>query len=129
MVTHFKDLEMCERILGFDRVYLNEVCIGVAIQSFSDKSTKDFFFNTNKANKVRKGIKWRNLDKVVKRKLDMLHYATCLDDLKSPPKNFLEALKGDLSGFYSIRVNDQWRVVFRWTKDGPKEVRILDYHK
>jgi proteic killer suppression protein len=59
----------------------------------------------------------------------MLHYAAELSDLKSPPNNRLEELKGDLKGLHSIRVNDQWRVVFKWTAQGPKNVRIMDYHK
>ena len=61
-------------------------------------------------------------------KLDMLDYAHKLTDLASPPGNRLEALKGNLAGFHSIRINDQWRVVFRWTDSGPADVDILDYH-
>ena len=63
------------------------------------------------------------------RKLDMLHYAHRLDDLRAPPANRLEALQGGLAGFHSIRVNDQWRVVFRWTEQGPEDVDMLDYHR
>ncbi len=58
----------------------------------------------------------------------MLDYAEHLTDLASPPGNRLEALKGDLEGHHSIRVNDQWRVVFRWTGLGPADVDIRDYH-
>lgn len=58
----------------------------------------------------------------------MLDYAYKLDDLRSPPGNRLEALKRDLAGFHSIRINGQWRVVFRWTGAGPTEVNIVDYH-
>ncbi len=58
----------------------------------------------------------------------MLDYADQLDDLRSPPGNRLEALKGDLAGHHSIRINDQWRVVFRWTDTGPTDVDIVDYH-
>lgn len=65
---------------------------------------------------------------VARRKLIMVNNAGRLDDLKSPPGNRLEALKGDLAGKHSIRINDQWRVVFRWTADGPDEVEIVDYH-
>ena len=65
---------------------------------------------------------------VVKRKLDMVDYAAALEDLKAPPGNRLEPLKGDLAGFHSIRINDQWRVVFRWTDAGPVDVDINDYH-
>jgi len=63
-----------------------------------------------------------------RRKLIMLNNAERLDDLKSPPGNRLEALKGKLSGRHSIRVNDQWRIVFRWTESGPDEVEVIDYH-
>ena len=62
------------------------------------------------------------------RKLDMLDAASDLRDLRAPPGNRLEALRGDLAGLHSIRVNDQWRIVFRWTSSGPAEVRIVDYH-
>ncbi len=64
----------------------------------------------------------------MRRKLDMLDYAGVLTDLASPPGNRLEALKGDLKGFHSIRINDQWRIVFQWTASGPADVDILDYH-
>lgn len=62
------------------------------------------------------------------RKLDMLNAAKLLLDLKSPPGNRLEALRGDLKGFHSIRVNDQWRVVFRWSGSDARDVRVTDYH-
>lgn len=58
----------------------------------------------------------------------MLDYARDLRDLASPPANRLEALKGDLSGFHSIRVNSQWRVIFRWTGAGAEDVEVCDYH-
>lgn len=58
----------------------------------------------------------------------MLDYAGALMDLASPPGNRLEALKDDPAGFYSIRINDQWRVIFRWTESGPADVDIRDYH-
>jgi len=58
----------------------------------------------------------------------MIDYANALNDLGSPPGNRLEALRGDLKGFYSVRVNDQWRVVFKWTPDGPDAVDVVDYH-
>jgi proteic killer suppression protein len=58
----------------------------------------------------------------------MLHYAKTLADLRSPPGNRLEALRGDLRGRHSVRVSDQWRVVFRWTDAGPVGVDVVDYH-
>jgi proteic killer suppression protein len=96
----------------------------MAIQSFSDDATEEFFTR----GRVGKQAGWASARKVVTRKLDMLHYAVKLSDLRAPPGNRLEALKGDLAGFHSIRVNDQWRVLFRWTDAGPAEVRITDYH-
>jgi len=58
----------------------------------------------------------------------MVNNAGVLNDLRSPPGNRLEALVGDLKGKHSIRINDQWRIVFRWTANGPEEVEIVDYH-
>jgi len=58
----------------------------------------------------------------------MIDYANALNDLASPPGNRLEALRGDLKGFHSVRVNDQWRVIFKWTPDGPDAVDVVDYH-
>jgi len=69
-----------------------------------------------------------NLLKVARRKLVQLDAAVNLADLSVPPGNCLEALKGKMAGRHSIRVNDQWRVVFRWTAAGPAEVEIMDYH-
>ena len=70
----------------------------------------------------------RNLQRTALRKLTMLDAAEVLDDLRVPPGNKLEALKGDRKGQHSIRVNDQWRICFRWTKGGPEHVEIIDYH-
>jgi proteic killer suppression protein len=61
-------------------------------------------------------------------KLIMLDAATFLDALRSPPGNRVEALKGKLAGKHSIRINDQWRIVFRWTEGGAEDVEIIDYH-
>ena len=71
---------------------------------------------------------WRAFEDAAVRKLDMLDAATALGDLRSPPGNHLEALKGDRKGQHSIRINKQWRVCFRWTNDGPEDVEIVDYH-
>lgn len=70
----------------------------------------------------------RNLQRVALRKLAMLDAAEVLDDLRVPPGNKLEALKGNRRGQHSIRVNDQWRICFRWTTAGPEHVEIVDYH-
>lgn len=96
----------------------------MAIGSFSDSATEQFFLTE----KVQKGTGWISIKKIVKRKLDMVHYANVLTDLKAPPGNRLEALSGNLSGYHSIRINDQWRIVFKWTASGPEEVRVCDYH-
>jgi toxin HigB-1 len=69
-----------------------------------------------------------NIAKVARRKLRQLEIAGRLDDLKVPPGNHFEALKGDRSGQYSIRINDQWRVCFCWTDAGAEDVEIVDYH-
>jgi len=66
--------------------------------------------------------------KVAWRKLDMLNRAYTLQDLRIPPANHLEALKGDLRGFHSIRVNDRWRLVFQWRNGNAERVRLVDYH-
>jgi proteic killer suppression protein len=66
--------------------------------------------------------------RVAWRKLDILNNARSLDDLRAPPGNRLEALRGDLRGWHSIRINDQWRIVFRWRDGGEEDVRIVDYH-
>lgn len=67
------------------------------------------------------------LHEVARRKLQYLNSAEKLSDLNSPPGNRLEALRGKWRGFYSIRINNQWRIVFRW-EDGAKQVQIVDYH-
>ncbi len=61
-------------------------------------------------------------------KLDMINRAKKLDDLRVPPNNKLEKLSGDLRGHYSIRINEQYRIVFKWTEQGIAEVKITDYH-
>jgi len=68
------------------------------------------------------------LAKTARRKLVQLDSAGALGDLAIPPGNRLEALKGHLAGKHSIRINDQWRIVFRWTSSGPEDVEIVDYH-
>jgi len=69
-----------------------------------------------------------DLGGIARRKLVQLDAAAELSDLMTPPGNRLEALKGDLRGYHSIRINDQWRTIFRWTDAGPEEVEIVDYH-
>jgi proteic killer suppression protein len=96
----------------------------MAIRTFRRSEVADFFLD----GKTDRRAGWITVARIVTRKLDMLHYAHKLDDLRSPPANRLEALKGDLHGFFSIRVNDQWRIIFRWTSSGPEDVDVVDYH-
>ena len=93
----------------------------MAIKSFKDANTEGLF----KGARVKRFV---NIESVAMRKLAMLNRAGSLDDLRVPPGNKLEALKGNLSGLHSIRVNDQFRVCFRWTPEGPADVEIVDYH-
>ncbi len=72
--------------------------------------------------------RFSRIEKQALRKLDMLHTARDLSDLRMPPANRLEALVGDRRGQYSIRINDQWRICFTWTAEGPANVEIVDYH-
>ena len=96
----------------------------MAIRSFSDRVAERFFFT----GRVKPDIGWWPVRRTVKKRLDMLHYASVLGDLRSPPGNRLEALRGKLRGFYSVRVNDRWRIVFRWSPGGPTLVQVTDYH-
>lgn len=92
------------------------------IRSFADRATERLFRDGACA------ARWRAFEAVALRKLDMLDAAVRLSDLASPPGNRLEALKGDRSGQHSIRINQQWRICFRWSADGPEAVEIVDYH-
>ncbi|MBD2432543.1 MULTISPECIES: type II toxin-antitoxin system RelE/ParE family toxin [Fischerella] len=96
------------------------------ILSFKDKGTEDIFDGNNSKDARKKCPS--NVWEVARRKLDQLNAAFSLDDIKVPPGNRLEALKGDRKGYYSIRINDQYRVCFAWTPEGPSEVEIVDYH-
>ena len=73
-------------------------------------------------------VRFANIAKPARRKLRQLEIANSLDDLRIPPGNRLEALKGDRRGQFSIRINDQWRLCFRWYDAGAEEVEIVDYH-
>jgi len=95
------------------------------IVSFADRATEALYHGeaTGLVRRLPPAIRASAL-----RKLDMLNAAHVLLDLRSPPGNRLEALRGDLAGRHSIRVNDQWRIVFRWTEAGAEQVRLTDYH-
>jgi toxin HigB-1 len=92
------------------------------IKSFKDAATEALFDGD-----VGKGFP-ADLVKIARRKLRYLHAAQTLDDLRVPPGNRLEALKGDRAGQRSIRVNDQFRICFVWTSAGPEDVEFTDYH-
>jgi toxin HigB-1 len=72
--------------------------------------------------------RFRTIERSARRKLLYLHRARALDDLKAPPGNQLEALKGDRKGQFSIRINDQWRICFSWRSGDADDVEIVDYH-
>jgi proteic killer suppression protein len=72
--------------------------------------------------------RFKNIERIARRKLLQLHAATDLASLRIPPGNRLEALKGDRQGQYSIRINDQWRICFSWQRNSATDVEIIDYH-
>ncbi|NJM30377.1 MAG: plasmid maintenance system killer protein [Rhizobiales bacterium] len=91
------------------------------IRSFRSKDTEALF-------RLERSRRWAFIERPALRKLVQLDLAAKLDDLKSPPGNRLEALSGDRRGQWSIRINDQFRICFRWTPEGPEDVEIVDYH-
>ena len=96
------------------------------IRSFADDATADLF--DGRATKAARKRCPQTLWAVARRKLDQLNAVVALDELRVPPGNRLEALKGDRRGQHSIRINDQYRVCFVWTPEGPSDVEIVDYH-
>ena len=90
-------------------------------------STKGKFVEAVIAGKAPKGFP-ADILRSAERRLRAIDAAVVLDDLRSPPGNHLEALSGDRAGQHSIRINDQWRICFRWTEAGPADVEITDYH-
>lgn len=91
------------------------------IRSSADKETAGLFLSE-------RSRRFAAFARVALRKLIQMNQTRTLGDLAVPPGNQLEALQGDLAGLHSIRINEQWRIVFRWTGHGPEEVRITDYH-
>jgi proteic killer suppression protein len=91
------------------------------IRSFGDKHTEALF----RDEWVRQ---FAGMARAAKRKLEAVNAASRLEDLTVPPSNRLEKLKGDLKEFYSIQINDQWRLIFKWIDGEPHEVQIVDYH-
>ena len=96
------------------------------IVSLGDRATEDLYHgrSTSRARRFPQDVAGLALVK-----LDMLNGSSAVLDLRSPPGNRLEALKGDLTGFHSIRVNDEWPLVFRWEGNNALNVRLMDYHK
>ena len=95
------------------------------IISFGNQGTADLFngIESREAKKIPSEI-----TKTALKKLDMLNAAEQLDELKVPPGNRLEALKGNLKGYYSIRLNNRWRIIFQWDNGKVSQVQIIDYH-
>ncbi len=91
------------------------------IRSFGDRRTEALFLDQFVSD-------FQGIARRAKRKLEAINAASGLSDLAVPPSNRLERLRGDLRAFYSIRINEQWRVIFRWRDGEPCEVRIVDYH-
>lgn len=91
------------------------------IVSFSNADTEELF-------RAEASRRFSQIARVASRKLIALDAAEKVEDLAVPPGNRLEPLKGRGAGWHSIRVNDQWRIVFRWTPQGPSDVAIIDYH-
>jgi proteic killer suppression protein len=103
------------------------------IQSFADRGTADIYDGSNdiydgsNTKRARETLSVQ-LHSTAKRKLDLLNAAVQLKDLRVPPGNRLEPLTGDLRGKHSIRINDQWRIIFSWSELGAQDVEIIDYH-
>jgi len=95
------------------------------IISFGNKATADLFngIDSRESRKISSEI-----TKTALKKLDILNAAEQLDELKVPPGNRLEALKGNFQGYYSIRINLQWRIIFQWDNGNVSQVEIIDYH-
>jgi toxin HigB-1 len=94
------------------------------IAGFGDKATEDIHdVNSARARRFSEEVR-----KVARRKLMLVAAATTVQDLRVPPGNRLEQLRGDMAGRWSVRVNDQWRIVFRWADGTASEVRLTDYH-
>ena len=96
------------------------------IQSFKNKAAEDIF--NGKTTKVALKVCPKNLWNIATRKLDQLDSVISIEDLRIPPGNRLESLSGNRKRQYSIRINNQYRICFKWSKTGPTDVEIIDYH-
>ncbi len=95
------------------------------IASFGDRRTEDLYHGRESSRVRRLAV---GLREAALYKLDVLNAATSIADLRSPPSNRLEKLRGDWRDFHSIRVNDQWRIIFRWAPGEASDVQLIDYH-
>jgi proteic killer suppression protein len=95
------------------------------IVSFGDGATEDVYHDLDSA---RARAFSQDVRRAARRRLMVIAAATNVQDLRVPPGNRLEQLKGDLAGFWSVRVNDQWRIIFKWTDGNASEVKLTDYH-
>ena len=111
----------CPPIRALDNYSRDALLFAMSIKSFKCADTEKLFHG----NRVRR---WVLIERSALRKLEQLNWSLVIDDLRIPPGNRLESLKGARKGQYSIRINNQWRICFIWTVDGAKNVEIVDYH-
>lgn len=106
--------------------YIPRKDVTLQIISYGNKETRDFDLN----GEIGKKCQWKSLKNIARRKMDILIYGVTVEDFKVPPGNRFELLKGDLKGMASIRINNQWRIIFKINKQNQLEyVEIIDYHK
>ena len=106
---------------ALDSINVTRYYLLMGIKSFKCSDTQKLFEGMRVA-------RWVNIERPALRKLEQLDWSVVLDDLRAPPGNRLEALKGSRKGQHSIRISDQWRVCFRWNTDSAFDVEIVDYH-
>jgi proteic killer suppression protein len=112
-------------VFYYKSFYLSLTLVTIAvimILSFGDKETELIWSRTRVKNML------LEIQNIGRRKLRMLNNSQTINDLRIPPSNRLEKLSGDLAGFYSIRINDQWRIIFKWIEGQSECVKIIDYH-
>ena len=130
VISFFPDMPDPDKLSGgrrlFPAFFLDNCHVTLyifhVIKSFAEKHTRDVFVNGS-SKKIQPDL----LNRAIRR-LEYIDLATCLDDLKTPPSNRLHALKGDRKGQYSIAINDQWRICFRFIEGDAYDVEITDYH-
>ena len=113
-------------MLGQVESYIDIRYILTMLKNLADKTTQDIYdgINSRRARKLPV-----ELHDKARRLLDQINAAPSLDLLRIPPSNRLEKLKGDRAGFWSLRINDQWRIVFRWQGQDALDVQVIDYHR